>query len=387
MTTPERTTQRVWPPTHDSLQWEHLRSLPQKDSAFPQANQFMDSYYEQHPEAKDDLSVAWLFRDIKDGRFWGIMDRIDGQVSYEGIPTFANGLPKSEWDQEREKSRTWAKENFTEEQLQDLFGIYMEMVFSAPEGTVFAPGSQRPFSIAHSQIVEKPGSMFADRISPQLRRRLNNGRFWEELADMRVGINGGHSFRVVDNVLTKNYKDLDPTGTADGLKVLERVNGEGRKFDFDLRYLSDEALDRYADFVGRINTDRQALGVSKQDIAKLVRPYFDEVIGPDFTDEESLRFDEHYDYDKNRNVKPKKDYKARLQDPIIQEYLPMFLDKELVSHLEYLASIGQIEAVTEVLKAIPSPNRITETAEAMKSEPIKRLAILYTRVHSEDPEE
>ena len=65
----------------------------------------------------------------------------------------------------------------------------------------------------------------------------------------------------------------------------------------------------------------------------------------------------------------------------------MFLDKELVSHLEYLASIGQIEAVTEVLKAIPSPNRITETAEAMKSEPIKRLAILYTRVHSEDPEE
>src|ERR1035437_6294518 len=86
------THQRQWPPTAESSMWDHLRSLPKQESAFACANNFMRAYLTERPEAKDNLEVALLFRDIEVGRFWGIIDKIDGAIDYQGVPGFERGL-------------------------------------------------------------------------------------------------------------------------------------------------------------------------------------------------------------------------------------------------------------------------------------------------------
>jgi hypothetical protein len=357
---------RQWPPTAESSMWDHLRSLPKQESAFACANNFMRAYLTERPEAKDNLEVALLFRDIEVGRFWGIIDKIDGAIDYQGVPGFERGLSEEKAAQKREESRAWAREHFTPDQLQELFGIYMTMVFSAPDGTVAAPGSDRPSSIAYNQIVNKPGSMFADQITPEMRKTLNNRRFWEEFASLRVGI--GNSHRVINEVLTQHFDELDPNFAPEGLKIVKKIHeknwSEEPKAELD--YLSVEAIDKYAEFMDTINQQRDALGISQEQMVPLVRPYFNEILAISHEDEFELRFGHHYDYKTEKYTSPKRDCKTRLSEPLIREFLPMFVDAELVSTLKFLSSRGHNDVIQAILAAHPSPEEIIDVAEKIK---------------------
>jgi hypothetical protein len=356
---------RQWPPTAESSMWDHLNNLPKQESAFACANNFMGTYLTEHPEAKKDLEVALLFRDIEVGRFWGIMEKIDGATDYQGVPGFERGLSEEQAAQKREENRTWAREHFTPDQLQELFGIYMTMVFSAPDGTIEAPGSDRPSSMAYMQIVDKPGSMFADQITPEMRKTLNNRRFWEEFASLRVGI--GNSHRVINDVLTKHFDELDPTFAPEGLRIVGIIQKRWKeKPEAELDYLTDEAIDRYAEFMDVINQQRDALGISQEQMVPLVRPYFNEILAISHEDEFELRFGHHYDYKTEKYISPKRDCKTRLSEPLIREFLPMFVDTELVSTLKFLSSRGHNDVIQVILAAHPSPEEIIDVAEKIK---------------------
>lgn len=325
---------------------------------------FEHKYLQEHPQAKDDKKLQGFFTDLTDGRFWTVMARIDGETDrvYKqviGIPSrIITDEDTARW---RKEERDWADKNFTPTEIDEIINIYLDQALHAPVGRIgpAAPGSLRGHSLAFEQLVENTHSRFADRVTPDLKRQLANGRLWEELPDAVVGINSMYSLSALQGLFTDYFDLLDPNFAPEGFTILDRNEKGFARSQPDLEYLTDEAIDNYLEFVRKIHEQKDDLGLSKDHISRLMKPYISTLLSPDTWDHDySYRFGPHYDPELDDEVIPQKQIIERFEDPLVQEFLlepsiRKMLMGEIEGVLEYKTDLDS-DVIPQVVARIPN---------------------------------
>lgn len=348
---------------------------------------FEHRYVQGHPQSAKDEKLKGFFTDLTDGRFWAVMSRIDGDT--DRAYTQTAGIPSKIVTEDdiaryRKSARDWANTNFTPEEQDEIFDIYLDQALHAPVGRIggSAPGSQRGHSLAFEQLVENNHSKFADKVTPELKRELANGRFWEELHDAQVGLNGMYSLSAMQDLFTQHFDLLDPSFASKGFGILERRERDFRVTkEADLEYLSDEAIDNYLEFVRGIDDQRDDLGITKNQISGLMKRYIGVLLSPDTWDHDySYRFGPHYNPDVDGEVTPEKGILVRFEDPLVQEYLQepqirKMLMEQIEGELEH--GLGRDkEVIPQVVARIPNHHEFIADmafAKLRENEAIKQL--------------
>ena len=293
--------------------------------AHQEAGSFAINYLGQHPERAHDSRMITMLEDLQRGAFWGVLYQLDGPADggLQESLGFGN-LSMPDYEAERQKARTWTAANFTDLELNRLMRVTVDLALNPPtiEGR---PGYIRGHSTLLRHMVDKPGSIFAEGITEEGRKRLVNGAFWEELGD-------GYNPSLLSDNLTNHTQDLDPSLALSGIRLYERnrkvrgFGGPDRKL-MDMRYFSTEALDTYLGFAKRLNAFGNSDDTSPDDridpavIDDILQPYILAILAEDPDDADEFRFGEKYDLEKDVFVKPGVDIVQRLQDPLVQESL------------------------------------------------------------------
>ncbi len=300
-------------------------------------------------------SLGNLFLDLVEGKFWGVLSRLDGT----------------------EDKRFWAKNQFTESELDKLFWLSVNMGITPIKDPKLAgaPGYSRGHAILYQQLVETPGSMFAEKLTPNFRKRLNNGSFWEELPNAdKFYKDGRYGSRTINDIFENHSEDLDPNFARAGYKLFDR-NDEvfpGNRFEFG--YLSKKAIGGYAEFVTRLDLDRDQSGLESDQIARLVRPLAVDAI--ETTGEEG--------WDAKYPLKSRSSYVRRLKSPPIVEYVKSsdLVRSALADRLKLMTLYGNTEHAMAVLKVLPNPNDIFTRMADNNLKPLNELAELMRKFES-----
>lgn len=207
---------------------------------------FRSRYVLAHPGKADDPRVKDLFWDMDRAGFWHVLSKIDGIDANPGFGIF--------YDQDliaaNRDTRRWAVSAFTRIELEEIMGIVVDTALTGAFSDRGQPGFKRGHSILYSDLVVKPESMFSDLVTPEFVRRLNNGRFWEHLATSR----GQRQYRQeVEEVLDDHFSDLDLDFFDQGYEIFKRNGGENPRLAPELTGLSEEAVERYWDFITRVD--------------------------------------------------------------------------------------------------------------------------------------
>jgi hypothetical protein len=304
-----------------------------------------------------DQAIGALFADVQSGRFWGVLAWIDG-----GFNEF-----RPDPEEKRQAAREWAHQNFTHYELQRLLDICVDTALIVPNQTSW-PGTDKGHSILHRELVQKPDSMFREAVTPEFRRRLNNGRFWEEIPNMIVGVNGHLGYHIVDDVLTQDFDDLDVSFAPEGYEIFTRNYGE--QMPFDIRFLSDTGVDRYAEYFSKVNRQRDELKLTPEQLAHLVRPYATVILET-----------QGDDYDPRFEKNGERSYIQRLQEPLVVEYateselVRSSMAKALELHLVY----GNWQHALEVLPHVPNPQDMFHRMIGLMHSPDYDLARLISK--------
>lgn len=307
-----------------------------------------------------DLEEALLARDILNGRFWGTLDKVDGRKYVLSQYPFASVESKEQVAEKNVKARSWANQHFHKFELEEILNIAVNQAVLRPYHTAW-PGTRRGHSILYQDLVEKEGSMFSEAVTDQFRKRLNNGRFWEELPYVQVGINRGLGIRVVRDVLENHYDDLNVGFAASHGLELMRFSADDRKIiSLDLKYLGEAALERYAQFLARIDEEWK---VQPGIIEELLRPYLSNVLGWD-ADSEGPYYDGEKDIDEIQRGR----FQDKLKVPIVQKYVDQF--PEIREHIAKILAEGttwcsngygqQSRFVKEVLGQLPNQREVVD---------------------------
>lgn len=304
---------------------------------------FHSDYLAAHPEKATDPKIQLLFGDLKAGAFWRVIDAIDGRNKE---PILGNLVgTDGYYDPERTaRAQAWSHENFNPQELQTVVDIVVDTALLVPRNTPW-PGTYKGHTILFSEFVAKPDSQFKDHVSDDFRRRLNNGRFWENIPDMKSFINGGVGIIRVEDVLANYHTDLNTSFALEGLTILKRGE-EAYGPNFSLDGLSVKAIDRYASFIFDLSKKREEIGITREHLDILVAAYADIVVSTigEFGDP-------RYPLDRNRN------FAVRLQDPRMQEYLKgSDLVRDRIAHsLELMSKYGNKGHASQVFDYVPNP--------------------------------
>ena len=193
------------------------------------------TYLRNNSERVIDRQLALLFEDLQSGRFWGVLQMTDG---YNG---------PYEKNFQRLDAQAWARGKFTERELNQIFEICVQTAFYPPKDSAW-PGSYHGHSILYRDLVEVPGSIFANKVDQDFKNRLVNGSFWENIPDMCGNINSGIHLRHVEELLRTKYHLLDPKFAPEGIKILERGNWV-QPPHFDYEELTSAGKKRYRKFI------------------------------------------------------------------------------------------------------------------------------------------
>jgi len=329
------------------------------------ARQFVVRILDKHlnqpgqPSSGIDQRHALLAKDILNGRFWGTLFYIDGRkyVVRGGFYPSTPAETREELAKKNEETRAWARNHFHNFELEEILNIAVNQALLRPYKTSL-PGTRRGHSVLYQDLVEKDDSMFSEAITDEFRRRLNNGRFWEELPDVKISINHGNGIYVVRDVLENHFDDLDVDFVVSHGLELMRYSAQGRKLDeLDLKYIGEVALDRYAQFLSRIDEHED---VSPEIIEELLRPYVSTVLAWD--SEESPYYNGEKDLDDIQRGR----FQDKLQTPILQKYLDQ--SAGIREHTAGILTDGinwrtneygqHSEFVKEVLDNVPDPKAI-----------------------------
>lgn len=312
---------------------ETPRDLDHARIVTPQrAGMFVVKYLETHPGLQLTPNHIEFFKALNVGRFWEVLTRIDGSV--DELPI------------ERVQRRTWAKDNFTHRETQEILDIAVAQAISVPYSTPF-PGTLRGHSILYENIVEKNDSIFKSSVTPVFRKTLNNGRFWEELASL-TGYGVPRSSAVVNDVLINHAEDLDlDFMVPQGIEIFKR-NHNSRGFN-SLRDLSDVAIDRYVKFITKLNFYREQKGLTKDTMVDFVIPYA------------KVLFDTEGDFhDPRYQINGEGGIAARVGEPLLQEYLTTsdavkrIVAEKIDLHVRY----GNRELALDILELMPEPRDV-----------------------------
>ncbi|MBI4141153.1 hypothetical protein HY485_04930 [Candidatus Woesearchaeota archaeon] len=330
-----------------------LNFLPEDVAKKPQscgeivkrAYEFKEEYLKKHSDKKSDR-LNLLFQDLANTRFWGVLSLVDGCYNHSN--------PDS--PEKMQLARVWAKEFFTESELEDLLNICVNEALLAPLRTGW-PGSTRGHKILYRELVEKPDSLFKGFVDEEFRKRLNNGRLWELLPDLSPGLNNGVAYVVVSDVLDNHLDDISVSFVPKGFE-LYCVNYCSKPY---LCWLSDKTIDNYVRFVELIDCEKSKVGISEGVVAELLVPYVLETV--------TLQgFDDDYPGLPRFDGEHSKDYKARLQEPFVAQYLAKndVVRDALAKDLSDKCSWGDREDfVFKVIEVLPDPFEFLSRVSAL----------------------
>lgn len=222
------------------------------------ARSFPWRYLAANSSRKIDQELGHFFEDLQSGRYWGVLTQIDGTNNWHEPQTL----------KQRETARNWAKERFTERELNQIRDICVETALVVPFETNW-PGTNIGHTLLYRELVEKEDSMFADIVTEDFRKRLNNGRFWEQVPAMSLGVNHNLGSSVVNDVLTHHFDDLELGFTSQGYTIFERNGGETRKFE--VSSLTKAGRLKYRSFMGRISAQKEQFGLTTEQLSHLIK--------------------------------------------------------------------------------------------------------------------
>ncbi len=254
------------------------------------AYKFKEEFNKKHSDKKSERLDVFL-DNLSDCRFWGTLSMIDGSNNYINPDT----------PQKTAESRAWAKETFSEYDLENILNICVNQALLIPIKTGW-PGTYIGHSILYRELVDKKDSIFASVVDESFRKKLNNGRFWEELNGMSGGINHGVSYVVINDVLEDNFDDLSVDFAKKGLEIFNREKNER---SFDLHFLTDKSVDLYAKFLGKLYDAREKIDLKEKDFNNLFLPYLFE----------SIRV--YGMFDENEGMPRFENFKERLRSPFV----------------------------------------------------------------------
>lgn len=265
--------------------------LPEEDAkrlVVQQARDFGSNYFYRHPEKQGEKELDLLFEALVQGRFWYTLNKIDGPADTSKVSL--TGLSRKPFTKEEiEETRTWANANFVEAELQELFDISVNYALLVPKKSG-APGSVRGHIILYKRLFGDFDSIFSAVATDDFRVQLNNGRFWEAIPDSSyifMDRSAVDASRALEDILTNHYDDLDLGFVPKGISFLYRGRLGPDFADFDITSLSEPAIDRYWDFIKRVESEVKS--VNSEDIENLVCPYALAVISTERYDDIFIR--------------------------------------------------------------------------------------------------
>lgn len=119
------------------------------------AMKFRERYLETHPELTDDPITAGFLTDLGTGTPWRVFQRFRADDT-STVPPLSH------------------------DELQEVLDVCVGFALSEKPDIRGAPGNFRGHGILFEYLVEKTDTPFSGIVDEALRKRLNNGRFWEE---------------------------------------------------------------------------------------------------------------------------------------------------------------------------------------------------------------
>lgn len=220
-----------------------------------------------------DNKLFELFWANENGRFWEVFETIDKDS----------------------KSRAYALDNFKPIELHDLLERMTNWALYPPELKTPWPGTLNGHRTVYHYF-KNPESLLrlhAPKDPRAFEKKLNNGRFWEGLADMDISIATSGAYKEVEDVLLNNFYDLEVSFVPQGIEILGRkdiTNGliENKGIP-DLKGLSNNATIKYGEFFERVaELPSKSFIITEKNLIRLIRPYVERVL--DRNEDGSLKF-------------------------------------------------------------------------------------------------
>ncbi len=272
------------------------------------------------PRSHTEDKFGVLFGDLKKGKAWGPMSILDGPAKGDlDHPERWSRVPKEEYDLKRQEARAWTRQAFTTEQLHTLTAGIVDVAINPTDEQVrTAPGYARGHSLLLRHMVEKPGSIFPEFLTPEAPKALANGAFWEELGSATAPDR-------VEDILLDHGQELDPALAAEYIPLYERNRGlttySHVKHETDMGRFTTEGLTAYLEFIKKVAAETNLdgnLAVDPKLIDQLVLPYLLGTLHTHPEDPNSLRFQVRYDFEKLQEIKPEMTYQAVFGDSLVQ---------------------------------------------------------------------
>ncbi len=164
-----------------------------------------------HPEIlKSHKYLKW---DIEHNIFWHLLDFIHGE----------NEEIQDNWKLDFENE-------FTGEEQQIFLTIALNMALLSGD-KIGKPGYELGHSTIYEKIAGNVTSLFYDSITNDFRKRLHNGRLWENLPQLQSGLNFCAAYPIVESVLVEHVTSFDEEFVPEGLKIFRRNRGYVNSFD------------------------------------------------------------------------------------------------------------------------------------------------------------
>ena len=217
---------------------EESRAKNREDTVRLASDILRRSYSRKSKSTVVSKRVPLLVDDLLVGRFWGVLGLVDGYSEKGG-----HNLSSEEVKKKNTRARKWSQTELTEVDLGKLLNVTANQALLRAYHTAW-PGSRRGHQILYRQLFDTKGTLFENVASDNLRVKLNNGRFWEELYD-RPGI--------VREVLEDHFDDLDPKFAPKGLELFKYASeGRNKLTHCSFIHLGEEALENYARFLEKL---------------------------------------------------------------------------------------------------------------------------------------
>lgn len=237
---------------------------------------------EEGLERVNELStrLADAYRKFRKGQRWStFVGDIEYHVFWHVLNFIDGSFIKDRGD--RISAQSEARECFDSEQTQELFTFAVNAALYTDK--TGKPGYEKGKTILFERVADDSGSRFSRVITPEFRKILVNGVFWENL----IGFNWySHSemYRV-ENVLLRNFSDLSiafaPAGLANMKKrtmgPIDLVFGNVGIGDQDEEMISEVAVEQFFRFMTELDAHRTDLGISRDDMKMLMKPYIEAV--------------------------------------------------------------------------------------------------------------
>lgn len=223
--------------------------------------------------SKKDLFIKKLKINIYTNKFWAIWTNIDGSL-------------KDSDEQIFEKQRL-ALKKLSKTEIQQIMKITMNKAFlglnDVPEIRNYLG-----HTIFFNEIYNKENSLFSNLKTEDMRHRLINGMFWENLGltyrDQDFE-NPYNSKKIIDNIMLQNQNDLNLEFSIRGYNLLEKILKNRRKNrkdkssfpEIDLDELNQTTQERYINFVEELYNNKD-LFFEENDIGILMSSYLEEKI-------------------------------------------------------------------------------------------------------------